>query len=344
MLEDKNRLKIIFIIAGLTLLLALPRFKHYVAPDSVHYVELASFFAGDLDKGELRSPFAYRVLVPFLAALGPNQTLALNIAIINIFFTAAAFVMFYFYLQQLLTSQSQINLGLLLLIVAFPTVNYASGVMTDAAGFFFFVLAAYLFLTRHYLLYSGALVLGVLAREAIISQFIAVTVYILLCYWYKPQKKCQPGLLLVFIPPALAVLGVRFFFSDLPSFIWHPSWQQFIFTVSRPVAWATFLLTLLPPLLLLILAYRRQTVPVSEVLRNWSFETKAWLAGLIAAGLALNLYSITSAALSGRFVWPFYVVLVPLAAAFFRNDGSWLFSFLDTVASKIFGGGSQTNS
>ncbi len=342
MVRKRNQKRVFLAIIGLTILLAIPRFNHTVAPDSTHYVELAAYFAGDFAKEELRTPFTYRVLVPFLASLGPDDTLDINIAALNTLFTAGAFVIFYFYLRELLNNQPQINFGLLLLIVAFPTVNYASGVMTDAAGFFFFVLAAYLFLIKRILPFMIALTIGVLAREALLALFVAVFVYVLLGYQHKPDLKGQPQLLLTFIPPILVVLGVRLFFSDLPSFFWSPSWRQFTFTISRPVAWTTFLLTLLPPLVLLLLAYRRQTVPAREVVASWSFEMKAWLLALTVAGIALNLYSITSAALSGRFVWPFYVVLVPLAAAFFRDDGTFLFRTLGSIADRLFEGAPRT--
>jgi hypothetical protein len=337
MAEGKSLSKLILVIVGITFLLALPRFKHYVAPDSTHYVELASYFAGDLAKEELRTPFTYRVLVPFLAAIGPTNSLDLNFAIINILFTAGAFIVFYFYLQELLNDPSQINIGLLLLIVAFPTVNYASGVMTDAAGFFFFVLATYFFQTNRYLSFTVTLTCGVLARDAVLVLVIALIVYQLISYTRGPRYERQPWLFLAVVPPLLIYIGIRAFFSDLPSFFWNPSWRQFMFTVSRPVAWATFLLTLLPPLLFLSLAYRRQTVPTGEVLAKWSFHTQNMLVSLTAAGIALNIYSITSAALSGRFVWPFYVVLVPLAAAYFRDDGSLIFRVSGSVADKLFG-------
>ena len=335
--ERKNTLKTGLIIFGLTILLSIPRFAHYVAPDSTHYVELASYFAGDLAKEALQTPFAYRILVPFLASLGPKNTLDVNFAVINTLFTAAAFVIFYFYLQQLLDDRFQINFGLLLLILAFPTVNYASGVMTDAAGFFFFVLATFLFLTKRYVTFTLALTVGVLAREGILVLIITLLAYLLISYKQRPREEWQPWLILTCVPPILAYIGVRFFFSDLPSFFWHPTLRQFIFTVSRPVAWATFLLTLLPPLLLIVLAYRRQTVPTTELLANWSFHTKTWLVSLTITGIALNIYSITSAALSGRFVWPFYVVLVPVAAAFFRNDGSPFFKTIATISDTLFG-------
>ena len=121
--------------------------------------------------------------------------LDINIAIINTFFTAGAFIIFYFYLQELLSDRSQINFGMLLLIVAFPTVNYASGVMTDAAGFFFFVLATYLFLMKRYLYFTVALTFGVLAREAILVLLLAVVVYQFISYRYGSKTDWKPGLI-----------------------------------------------------------------------------------------------------------------------------------------------------
>ena len=136
-MDGKKSHMVILIIVGLTILLSIPRFSHYVAPDSTRYVELASYFQGTLLKQELHTPYIYRVLVPYLASLGPTNSLDTNFAAINVLFTSAAFIVFYFYLQTLIKNTSQVNFGMLIFIVAFPTVNYSSGVMTDAAGFFF---------------------------------------------------------------------------------------------------------------------------------------------------------------------------------------------------------------
>lgn len=335
-MESKATLRVILIIVGLTILLSIPRFKHYVAPDSSRYVDLASYFQGSLPKQELQAPFAYRVLVPYLSSLGPTNTLDLNITLINVLFTSAAFIVFFFYLQALIKNKSQLYFGMLLLVVAFPTVNYSSGVMTDAAGFFFFVLSSYFFLKKRFLFFTIALCIGVMAREAILVLLLALLVYLLVSYFRGPKGEWNPKLLLVFIPPILMYLGIRTYFSDIPSFFWFPNLEQFLFTVSRPVAWTTFGLTLLPPLILILLAYRQQSAPVSDVLAIWSFHEKALLFSLTVAGIALNIYSISSAALSGRFVWPFYLVLVPLAAAFYRKDSSRLFTMIDTLSSRVF--------
>lgn len=336
-MDGKKSHKVILIIVGLTILLSLPRFSHYVAPDSTRYVELASYFQGTLLKQELHTPYIYRVLVPYLASLGPTNSLDTNFAAINVLFTSAAFTVFYFYLQTLIKNTSQVNFGMLILIVAFPTVNYSSGVMTDAAGFFFFfVLATYLFLKKRFLLFTIALSVGVMAREAILILLIALLVYLIVTYFRGPSEAWNPKLLFSFVPPILVYLGIRVVFSNLPSYFWFPTWQQFLFTVSRPVAWTTFGLTLLPPLILILIGYRHQEAPVSTVLSIWSFHEKALLLSLTVAGIALNIYSITSAALSGRFVWPFYVVLIPLAAAFFSKENSSLFTFLGTLSTKVF--------
>ncbi|MDX1414530.1 MAG: hypothetical protein R3293_10090 [Candidatus Promineifilaceae bacterium] len=337
MLEVKNKFRIFLIIIALTILLAIPRFNHYVAPDSTHYVELAAYFDDSLAREELRPPFVYRILVPYLASLGPTSLLDLNFAIINTGFTIAAFIVFYFYLQKLLDDRTQFNFGLLLLIVAFPTINYASGVMTDAAGFFFFVLATYLFLIKRFFLFTAVLTIGVMAREAILVLLLAVVVYQVSTYLRGAIEKRRPWLFLSLVPPILIYLSIRLYFSDLPSFFWSPSWRQLIFTVSRPVAWTTFLLTLVPPLFFISIAYKQQLVPTAEIRSKWSFHTKSLLLSLTIAAIFLNIYSITSAALSGRFVWPFYVVLVPMAAAYFRDDGSPIFSMTARIANKIFG-------
>jgi len=66
------RFRFVFVLLVLTILLSLPRFAHHT-PNSKHYINLVRYYRGDLERHNLRTPFAYRALVPFLAARCPSD-------------------------------------------------------------------------------------------------------------------------------------------------------------------------------------------------------------------------------------------------------------------------------
>jgi len=113
------RFRLLSVVFVLTILLSLPRCAHHT-PDSKHYIILAKYFRGDRDRHSLRTPFAYRVLVPLLAAHGPTDDLDFNFAAINVACTVAAYLLFVAYLKKLVTSSTELNVGFLLLVVSFP--------------------------------------------------------------------------------------------------------------------------------------------------------------------------------------------------------------------------------
>ena len=302
------RFRFLSVIFVLTILLSLPRFAHHT-PDSKHYINLAKYFRGDLDRHSLRTPFAYRVLVPFLAAHGPSDDLDFNFAAINVGCTVAAYLIFVAYLKKLVTSSTELNVGATLLVVSFPSLNYSSGILTDPAAFLVCVAAAYLLSQERYALFAAVVSLGVLARESVLSMVLVAVLYLLMNS-RRQRAALLTKLPLVIVPPAVVLIAVRLCFSDMPHYLWIPSLQVMLSNLKRPVSWLTVLFTLCPTLILLLIGAWTKRFGFVERL---SFRQKNLLLSLTIGGALTVIYSVVAAFMSGRFLWPLYTVFIPVA-------------------------------
>jgi hypothetical protein len=325
----------------LTVVLALPRFGRRT-PDSQHYIAVAEYFRGEVAREELRGPFAYRPLVPFLAARVPPANLDFNFAVINVAATVLAYLLFIPYLKRFVTSPTELNVGMLMLVVSLPTPNYASSVLSDPVGFLFVVIAVFFLLDEHYLRMTVAISLGVLARESLLTVALASAIDLVLRASGgegRRWRRVVTLLPLVSVPPIAVFLGVRAYYSDLPTtFSWTPSLRGFIRNISQPkLGWITFLLTLGPPLLLCLAGFRQSGI---RELKGFGEREARFLLSLTVVGVAYLIYSniIRTAYMSGRFVWPFYTALIPIAVRI--GSRTTLFTrWLGPLSDRLFGVG-----
>ena len=332
------RVRIFIILIVLTILMSLPRFAHHT-PDSPEYIDLAKYFRGELSRELLYGPYVYRILIPFLAAHFPWNDLDVSFAVINIICTILAYFLFIPYLRNFVATRTELNVGMLMLVVSFPTFNYASGVLTDPAGFLVFVIAAYLLMKEKYLLLSGVISIGVLVRESLLSMVLVSVVYILLGNLSKESrhwKKVLITLILISVPPAIIFYGVRFYYSDLPNhFYWGLSLQGFLENIQRPIGWTTFLLTLSPPLFLFLIGIHHSGFGFINTLDDRQRRLLISLTGVSVLYIAYtNL--IRTAFMSGRFVWPFYTAFIPLALRA-SSKTSVFKKFLGPISNRLLG-------
>lgn len=283
-----------------TLILTLPRFAH-TTPDSIYYTDLVWYFQGDLDRTALQTPFAFRFLLPWVAAWLPFLSPGAAIATCSVMATCGAYLLAVRLWANFLETQHQLNVAALLLVCSFPTVNYGSAVLTDAAGFLA-VTAACLALYHHAFLVLGfLLVVGAVVRE---STLLMLPVMIL--YFAQTRRPGWiPALGIISISTLLAAGATRGYFADLPPYFWTPTWERMMDNLSRPVSWATVVLTMGPLLVLFVLPTSKGPAPAA--LRQFALS-------LALPCLALFVYGVTSAFMSGRFLWPLYLALVPLVA------------------------------
>ena len=325
----------------LTICLSIPRFAHQT-PDSPDYVNLAQYLQGNASQEALLKPFAYRVLVPFLSTLLPINDSNISIALLSTIATVAAYLISIPYMRRLGLTPVQVCIGLIFFVLSFPTFNYASSVMTDAAGFFVFLAGCLFLLKERYVWLSLTICVGVLVRESLLAlSLIAILDLFIRQMLFQKKlltwKQMATQLLIVLIPPFLTFLATRFFlFPDVPTnFRWGLSLRGFLRNFSQPkIGWLTFTLTLCPPLLLFFYGLSYQGW---DHVKRLSSRSKALLLAITVVSITYIIYSnsIKTAYMSGRFVWPFYSVLIPVAVLSLQDTP--MFAWLVSILWKFFG-------
>jgi len=289
------------VVAVTTAVLALPRFGH-ITPDSTYYASLAGYFRGEVARTDLHTPFAFRWALPWLAARVPAVNPATAIAGCSLVSTISAYLIIGRILSILGARGKAWWLGMAVLVISFPTVNYGAAVLTDSTGFLVLCAAAWALLEKRFLLLGIALALGVWVRESTLVMLPALWLFLLLERDARGMIKAAG----ITVATLLAVAAARWWFADLPAYFWTPSWERFIGNMTRPISWATVWLTLAPAGAFALKGiYHWKGIP---------HRTRHYLVALGLPCLALAGYGAVAAFMSGRFCWPLYLALVPLAA------------------------------
>lgn len=328
--------RLVLVVILLTVILALPRFAHHTV-DAKHYINVAKYFQGDLPREQLLAPFAYRVLAPFLAAHLPLSDLSASFALMNIAARIMAYLVFIPYLQRFATSRTDLNVGILMLVVSFPSFNYASGVLSDPVGFLLFVIGAYLLVSESYYLLSASICVGVLAREPVLCLVLASTIYVVignLSQRGRSRLKVWITLLITSVPPIAVYFAVRAYFSDVyDQGYMGLSLRSFLTNMTRPIGWGSFLLAVGPSVIVSLIGFRQRGLGFAKSLGDREARV---LLSLAVASLPFMIYSL-AVYNSGRYVWPFYTALIPIAVLS-SNQTTLYIKWLGPLSDRILGG------
>jgi uncharacterized membrane protein len=271
--------------------------------------------------------------VPFLAAHCLVEDLDLSFGLLNLLCTLGAYLAFVPYLRRFTHSREEVNVGMLLLVVSFPTLNYASGVLTDPACFLITVVAAYLLLAERYSLFVVVVTLGVLVRESLLCMAVVGVLHLFLRRAPENERRRWALSAAMLMPAGLVLLAVRASFRDLPTYLWVPSRAMLFSNLVRPVSWGTFLLALAAPV---VVAASGDWHRLLSLGRDHPPPEHSLLLSLTLMSGAYVLYSILTAFMSGRFVWPAYPVLIPWAVAI-GSRGPLFRRILAPAANALFG-------
>ncbi len=205
----------------------------------------------------------------------------------------------------------------------------------------FLTAASYLLAKKRFLLFSLAASIGVLAREALLVIVLAYLIYVISSSFSESHPNHSLYYLLLAVPPIFICFAVRLYFADLPTFFWYPSLQKIFMNISRPISLATSLATIFPLLLVMSSGcFREKNHFISKVTERFSKKDLRLLASLTIAFTSLLLYSVFSAFMSGRFIWPFYVSLIPIAVVSSQNTRLFK-NLLSPIANFCFGDGNR---
>ena len=117
------------------------------------------------------------------------------------------------------------------------------------------------------------------------------------------------------IPPIIVFFLVRIIVSSNFNItpygrnLFIPSLSILFDNLTDPISWTTFLLTLLPLLILYLIGVKFKDESYGVEIPQ---EKKIIIQTTIIATIIFFLFTIITATMSGRFIWPLYPVLIPI--------------------------------
>jgi hypothetical protein len=319
----KNQLylyRCLFSILFLTILIGCIRFGTQT-PDSANYIALTEFFKGTRDTLP-PAPFAFRILPAIITAILPIERIETAYAVMSLVFTVGAYFLFIFLLDHFKLDAQTKSIALFLMVFSFPTVNYSSRVLTDPVGFFLLTVSFIFLVSYRYYFFIIAVAIGVMAREA------NLVILPVLWFYYAAAKKLnlphRPSIyhILVSLAPLVIVVAIRYIFREAGHYIWVFSLPHML-SKFRIDTVSTFALTILPPLILILYGYfygsARKILSLQMIK---SSRLVFFTVPYTLLCIVLIIYSTLTACISGRFVWPIYLTLIPFTAIAIRD--TWI--------------------
>ena len=316
-------LRTYMLFAILLILIIVPRFNHrhllgdpvelskndVSLGDSRYYVAYTEYFRGERTTYQLKQPFTFRPMVPFLASLLPFKPMtAINVINIGMLLISLAFLMAT--IQTLGFSFPYVVVGCALFVISFPTFYYGTIGYVEPGVLALLFAGMYGLERKRWWVFFAAVVLGILAKETIVL-LLPVLVTAAMTSPSDRKRLCWYTVVFIVIYIGGTVL-VRVNAPGGGTYVWIPSWDHFINNVIRSHAWISPVLSYgLPALVIVagVIGYGRK-----RSFRVVVWRYRCYVAGA-AASLALFVYSITAAYADGRYMWLSYPFTVPLALA-----------------------------
>jgi hypothetical protein len=288
--------------------------------DSADYTAMTLYFRGEKTVNDLRPPYTYRPLVPFLAALLPLKNPMTAINLINLLAMILTTIFMYKNIAWLDLDLNYCIIGCGLFVVSFPTFYYATIGYTDPVLVCLLTIGLYLIFNNSWVLLASVIIMGTLVKETIIILNITLMVYLI----FNRKIFIKQGLMLSSL--MLLFFTVSYYFARRiipvdPGIGWVPSFERLIFNMSRTRCWLSFLLTYGVPGILALFIFKYRTT----IWFNKRFTVTATLLTGILLSFVLFGYSMLAAAADGRFIWTSYPFSVPLAVIVLSEiKNSWL--------------------
>jgi hypothetical protein len=219
-----------------------------------------------------------------------------------------------------------------MLVISFPTVNYSSGILSDPSGFMMLIIACYLLSRKYYYLLSPVICLGIMTRDTLIAMILVTIIYI--CLNKETTYKKIIKILFISIPPILVLYGIRTYFSDIPDTF--PADTNILLKDIMKIRGfiITVILTIFPILSLILISMKYKGL---QLIKNIDKEQKILLFAIGSVNIVITIM-LLYIYMSGRYVWPLYPVLIPLAVIANRNN-PLVKKYLMPLSNLIFGKG-----
>ncbi|MBD3160431.1 MAG: hypothetical protein GF309_16745 [Candidatus Lokiarchaeota archaeon] len=236
----------LILLAVITALACLVRFS-FQYPDSHYYMEMIGFFRGEVSASELNAPFAYRPLLPFVAAILPFVP-QITISFLNLCFIVLLSWVYFYIAKEYEVSIPIAFLTSTIYSVSWVVMYYGAVVLVDPGAILCLSLA-FLMMIRNKARWKIGLVLliGVFLKEIAL---IGIASYLLL------ERDFSPAVL---VPAPLGYAVIRLVTPvSNPGFLWHFHLRAFTDLFSSTMK--TLLVAMVPYLVVIAigLLYQRK--------------------------------------------------------------------------------------
>lgn len=286
--------------------------------DSAQYIAMTLYFRGEQSIDELRPPFTYRPLIPFIASLLPFKAMT-SINIINLTAMIIALIFMYKILVWLKLDFIYCIIGCSLFVISFPTFYYTTIGYIDPALICLLIVGLYFILKKRWTSLIIILIIGAFVKEtAIILILITVSSFAITRKFKQKQLLLLSTISIVFL---ISYYFARMIIPVNPIIGWTPSFNRLLYNMSRPRSWISFFLSFGIPGVLSLMIYRYKS---TDSFHNRSSEITVLITGLIISILLFG-YSMLSAHADGRFIWTSYPFSIPLAVLVIKEiKNTWV--------------------
>jgi hypothetical protein len=293
---------------------------YYLAGDAVDYLYAVKYYRGEIERKELKTPYVYRVLVPYLASFLPikDPLTALNIMNVILYLIAVAFL--YLLILEIGLSRGYAIFGIYLFSISFFTFYYLTFGNVDSGVVLFVIIGLNAIIKRNNFLFLAALLSGVLVKE---TAFILIPFYFIYQFIFRDTIKVKGSDILfyisIFVIPFLALTFIRIVFSDLPQYFWTPSKDLIFNNLIRGKAYFSPVLTLGVPgaiSLLFIYFYFKKKLRIKftdSMDNNTQLKLLKYFVTIFFISSLLGVYAYLAAVADGRAFMSMFIVSVILA-------------------------------
>jgi hypothetical protein len=284
---------ILILLAAVTVVISIPRFG-YVYPDSGYYLDMVEFFSGNLSGTDLVAPFCYRPLLPLIAAVIPFSP-EVTFSVINLIFLVLISWMIFFIARKHTESDFTGFLATLVFTISLVYLFYGAVVLVEPGAVFFLVLGYYLIPEDgNSMLIAIVLSLGVLFKEVALVGVITYLVYRRFRdWWWMIPPIATYGLIRLVTP------------SGNPEFLWAFHLDNVTIFASATVRTLIYGLGPIMVFLLLGILFVRKKGDQELLDMKWYIASGIPAIGYMLLGLFFAHFDV-------RFLWPFYLMMIPL--------------------------------
>lgn len=272
--------------------------------DAEHYIDVIEFIRGNLDRADLRAPFAHRLFGPLLASIVPTSPMTA----LNLVSGAALIVALIFTLRicrNLGVTGNALTLAGLLFTASFPLFYYGSIGSVEGVTLAVLTVGLYAVISdRWRWLYPLAIIGALTSGITVLTLIVALAVASRSSVNDRGRIRTTAIAAILF---AATIIGIRVWMSAATGQNFKLGFGTFVDNITRFRTLGAMLLVLGPPLAVVIWGLRRGRLGFGHP------HLHGVRIGVIASavGLLVGLFSIF---VDGRLSWLAYPYLIPLAA------------------------------